>query len=201
MLNQTRAPSSRFLLFPVVSLIVHIAFFLIFVTLEIGHGPAKITEDEVIAMVDLSELPPSPETPPMIPELTAKAPTADPPESLEAPESTAEPESPETAVQEEPMLDPELDEEPEALEEELMAATADTAGPHIVPPAVPEMSDALSEAEADSEPVSPESAFDDLPEETEMEAETKLETSEPEPAQEALAMNKPAPSEPPDTPE
>lgn len=93
-LHLNRYLSFRLLLFPFISLICHGALFFFFASLDLSPPQAKIKEDEIVAMLDLTE--------PFPPVTTLKAPELQEKQILVAPVPPAVPG---------PVLDPELDEE------------------------------------------------------------------------------------------
>lgn len=139
--------SSRTILFPLFSLLFHLGLFFFFIgTQALQHSP-EIKDEEIIAMVDLNDLPPQTKTPE--PQPPVVSPEANPKSTIEGP-SKNEPTSPE------PILDPELD---EALEDEGDTAPApiETAQNIVIPlpppsidAAPPETTQAEPEPEAES---------------------------------------------------
>lgn len=177
--------SSRTILFPLFSLLFHLGLFFFFIgTQALQHSP-EIKDEEIIAMVDLNDLPPQTKTPE--PQPPVVSPEANPKSTIEGP-SKNEPTSPE------PILDPELD---EALEDEDDTAPApiETAQNIVIPlpppsidAAPPETTQAVPEPEAES--VS----------EAESLAETKL-LSEPLSEEASKAVSGPEAETPPTAPE
>ncbi|MEC4678673.1 MAG: hypothetical protein VST69_07980, partial [Nitrospirota bacterium] len=135
--------SSRTILFPLFSLLFHLGLFFFFIgTQALQHSP-EIKDEEIIAMVDLNDLPPQTKTPE--PQPPVVSPEANPSSTTEGP-SENEPAPPE------PILDPELD---EALEDEDDTAPPETTQAEPEPEAE---SESLAEIKPLSEPLSEEAS-------------------------------------------
>lgn len=161
------------MLVPLFSLLIHLTLFF-FVGVQAMHTPLEINDEEIIAMVDLSELPPQlkpPEPPPPIESPMVSAETNPIPEVKETPENKP----PEPA----PILDPELDEVLENEPEADLNAPIETAQ-NIVLPQEPAQTD-TSMPDKPAEPPEPVSIVEDKPIAPETSSETAPENAAPEP--------------------
>ncbi len=148
--QKTPQTSSWTILFPLFSLLFHLGLFFFFIGTQVLQHSPEIKDEEIIAMVDLNDLPPQSKTPEPQPPVVSPA---------ENPGSTRERPSENEPAPPEPILDPELD---EALADEgdidpVPIETAQNIVIPLPPPSIeaapPETTQAEPEAEREAESV------------------------------------------------